>query len=104
MKKERKYKGPPDGADPIAVKAQVTLVPYDREIPAWAWCHYCKAAPATTRDHIVPKAKGGPSRWWNLVPSCQPCNLQKGSTSSWCNCPFCLRAKVTFDQIKRSKR
>lgn len=63
-----------------------------RKIPAGSMCHYCPAE-ATTRDHVVPEARGGLTTWWNLVPACMPCNSTKGDASSWCSCPFCQRAK-----------
>src|SRR5665811_1482548 len=30
-------------------------------------------------DHVVPRSKGGPSSWENIVASCAPCNRRKGS-------------------------
>ena len=32
-----------------------------------------------TADHVIPKAKGGPNTFENLVVACQPCNGLKGS-------------------------
>jgi 5-methylcytosine-specific restriction endonuclease McrA len=29
-------------------------------------------------DHVVPRSRGGPNEWDNLVTSCQPCNRRKG--------------------------
>lgn len=40
-------------------------------------CVYCDRA-ANTVDHIIPRAKGGPSTWENLAACCQPCNNKKG--------------------------
>lgn len=31
-----------------------------------------------TRDHVVPKVKGGSDRWTNVVSACKRCNLRKG--------------------------
>src|SRR5665647_3436101 len=31
-----------------------------------------------TVDHVVPRCKGGPDTWDNLVTSCAPCNRKKG--------------------------
>jgi len=44
-------------------------------------CAYCGAwNEKLTLDHIVPKSKGGPHfARYNLVPSCQKCNLDKGA-------------------------
>ena len=42
-------------------------------------CAYCSAHGDRTMtvDHIVPRSKGGPSSWENLVASCGPCNSRK---------------------------
>ena len=42
-------------------------------------CAYCRAARATTLDHIKPRSKGGSSLRSNLVPACPSCNHDKGS-------------------------
>lgn len=44
-------------------------------------CQYCrKALPARqlTVDHVLPRARGGPDGWTNLVTACLPCNDRKG--------------------------
>lgn len=48
-----------------------------------AWCGYDLAKPSArpTRDHIVPKIKGGPTRLENEVASCGSCNRQRGHAS-----------------------
>lgn len=43
-------------------------------------CQYClkKFAPSSlTLDHIIPKSKGGTSKWENLVAACKKCNTKK---------------------------
>lgn len=30
-----------------------------------------------TRDHIIPRSKGGPDKWTNVVSSCEKCNHKK---------------------------
>jgi hypothetical protein len=45
-------------------------------------CHYCGVTlqrPRLTRDHIVPRDKGGLSAPWNIVLACHPCNNAKGN-------------------------
>jgi 5-methylcytosine-specific restriction endonuclease McrA len=48
-----------------------------------AWCGYdlTKSNARPTRDHIVPKIKGGPTRLENEVASCGSCNQQRGHAS-----------------------
>lgn len=44
-------------------------------------CQYCALSlPARelNLDHVVPKSRGGPTSWDNLVTSCRKCNLKKG--------------------------
>lgn len=45
-----------------------------------AWCGYDLTKPNArpTRDHIVPKVKGGPTRLENEVASCGACNRLRG--------------------------
>ena len=31
-----------------------------------------------TREHIIPRAFGGPTEWWNLVAACRECNSLRG--------------------------
>jgi len=39
-------------------------------------CVYCGAA-ATSLDHVVPKSRGGPHTWDNVVSACGRCNHAK---------------------------
>jgi 5-methylcytosine-specific restriction endonuclease McrA len=39
-------------------------------------CQYC-GAPAENIDHIVPRSKGGPHSWDNVVAACRRCNARK---------------------------
>ncbi len=43
-------------------------------------CAYC-GKQAETIDHVVPRSKGGPSDWYNLVACCVHCNHRKGDKS-----------------------
>ncbi len=49
-------------------------------------CQYCgKRFPASelTIDHIIPKSKGGLTKWDNVVACCKKCNEKKGHRSPW---------------------
>ena len=39
-------------------------------------CQYC-GKPAENVDHVLPKSRGGPHSWDNVVASCRPCNSRK---------------------------
>lgn len=39
-------------------------------------CAYC-GAPATSIDHVVPRSRGGPHSWDNVVAACRRCNHLK---------------------------
>ena len=39
-------------------------------------CVYCGAA-ATSLDHVIPKSRGGPHTWDNVVSACARCNHTK---------------------------
>ena len=42
-------------------------------------CQYCGEERGTlTVDHVIPRSKGGPSTWDNIVAACAPCNRRKG--------------------------
>ncbi len=43
-------------------------------------CHYC-GDPAASRDHVVPKSRGGRNDPLNIVPACLPCNQLKADLS-----------------------
>jgi 5-methylcytosine-specific restriction endonuclease McrA len=44
-------------------------------------CQYCGHKHDLTFDHLVPRSKGGTTKWDNVVTACSPCNLRKGSMS-----------------------
>jgi 5-methylcytosine-specific restriction endonuclease McrA len=39
-------------------------------------CAYC-GAPATSLDHVIPRSRGGPHTWENVVAACGRCNHVK---------------------------
>src|SRR3954464_8653407 len=42
-------------------------------------CQYCGTTSHLTVDHVIPRRRGGPSDWENIVTSCAPCNRRKGN-------------------------
>lgn len=47
-------------------------------------CQYCGREPPVrdlNLDHVIPRSRGGPSSWDNLVTSCRDCNLRKGRST-----------------------
>ena len=44
-------------------------------------CQYCARRPAVRDlniDHVMPRSRGGPDTWENLVTACRACNVRKG--------------------------
>ena len=47
-------------------------------------CQYCNTPLPTeilTFDHVIPRSRGGLTKWHNVVTACEPCNLRKGHRS-----------------------
>ncbi len=44
-------------------------------------CQYCGSTKRLTLDHVVPRVKGGPHTWENVVTACEDCNSRKGDKS-----------------------
>ena len=42
-------------------------------------CQYCGCKADLTFDHLIPRSRGGLTRWDNVVTACACCNLRKGS-------------------------
>lgn len=41
-------------------------------------CQYCgRRGSDLTLDHVIPRSKGGPTSWENVVACCRPCNARK---------------------------
>ena len=46
-------------------------------------CQYCGyKGRDLTFDHVVPKSRGGKTRWDNVVAACQSCNLRKAAKTT----------------------
>lgn len=44
-------------------------------------CQYCGnrySSPRLSLDHVIPKSRGGPDTWENIVCACLKCNVDKG--------------------------
>jgi len=55
-----------------------TLFGRDRHICAYCGGHFPLAG-NLSRDHILPKSRGGTDTWMNVVTACKKCNTHKGS-------------------------
>ena len=42
-------------------------------------CQYCGDDEDLTFDHLVPRSRGGMTRWENVTTACAPCNMRKGN-------------------------
>ena len=42
-------------------------------------CQYCGCREDLTFDHVIPRSRGGLTRWDNVVTACAPFNLAKGN-------------------------
>jgi 5-methylcytosine-specific restriction endonuclease McrA len=66
-------------------------------------CHYCgqyfdptDKHLRPTRDHIIPRAKGGPDAAWNECRACARCNTKKKDDWPTCPCIKCRTATKIF--------
>ncbi len=41
-------------------------------------CVYCNSKEDLTIDHVMPRSRGGKTKWTNLVTACKKCNARKG--------------------------
>ena len=62
-------------------------------------CHYCPDMPGITRDHVVPRAKRGLDREWNVVPACVSCNGCKRDKMPTCRCEVCVHALAQWMEM-----
>lgn len=71
----------------VIILARYVRVPHSRTVPVSRRgvlrrdahrCAYC-GSHATTVDHVLPRSRGGPQTWENLVACCLRCNNLKGS-------------------------
>ena len=43
------------------------------------YCGYFFSTSQLSRDHVIPKSRGGADRWQNVVAACKRCNQRKGN-------------------------
>lgn len=70
--------GRPPGGDQVASSARLGLI-VDRDGDGCVWCsrpfdHLVRP----TREHVIPRIKGGPSWLENEVAACARCNRERG--------------------------
>jgi hypothetical protein len=71
----------PDGRRQPGAAERLRLA-IDRDGARCVWCGRAFGAlVAPTREHLVPRAKGGPSWLENEVPACRRCNAERGHRS-----------------------
>lgn len=66
---------PKQGRVPLNNK---TLFGRDRHICAYCAGHFSTYG-SLSRDHIIPRSRGGVDDWMNVVTACRKCNTHKGS-------------------------
>lgn len=55
-----------------------TLFGRDRHVCAYCGNHFPNFH-LLSKDHIMPKSRGGPNNWMNCVTACKDCNSKKGN-------------------------
>lgn len=65
------------------VNKKINFVPFTRHNiflrDQWT-CQYCGIRNRTSElnwDHVIPRSRGGPTSWENIVTACYPCNTRK---------------------------
>ena len=63
---------------PLTLGSQNTVL-FKRDRYTCAYCGQRLPYKDLSRDHIVPRSKGGQDTWMNCVTACRRCNQQKGN-------------------------
>lgn len=96
----------PHLATPVAAVMATELLEWLAERGVIQRCHYCQKPVIDrdkTKDHIVPRSKGGTSKSMNLVPSCRPCNWRKAAQDPDPN--HCERCQISVRwHLRRARR
>lgn len=87
-----------------AMRSKKKIVKFSREniyLRDHGKCQYCGSdvpRPASTYDHVVPRAQGGVTSWDNIVIACMPCNQKKG-----CRTPAQAKMKLLSVPVRPKK-
>jgi hypothetical protein len=52
---------------------------FARDLHVCAYCGERHTTPNLSRDHVIPRSRGGEDIWTNVVTSCHRCNHSKGA-------------------------
>lgn len=52
---------------------------FARDLHLCAYCGERHTTPNLSRDHVIPKSRGGADSWTNVVSACRGCNHAKGA-------------------------
>jgi hypothetical protein len=66
----------------IATRGRVVLTNrtlFARDLHLCAYCGEPHTTPNLSRDHVIPKSRGGADTWTNVVSACHSCNHSKGA-------------------------
>lgn len=66
----------------IATRGRVVLTNrtlFARDLHLCAYCGEHHTTPNLSRDHVIPKSRGGADTWTNVVSACHSCNHSKGA-------------------------
>ena len=67
-------------------------------------CQYCGAKDDLTFDHLIPRSRGGQTRWDNVVAACAPCNLQQGRAPAASRGHAAEAAAVSADGVRAASQ
>ncbi|MBE9222543.1 HNH endonuclease [Cyanobacterium stanieri LEGE 03274] len=64
-------------------------------------CQYCNyRGEKLTLDHVIPRSRGGPDSWENLVTACVRCNIRKGNrTPKEAQMPLLVQPRKPYSSL-----